>query len=198
VIRRVLVLACAAALGLSACGRKEEQAPAAPAVKQAEPARKADPYQVWTRGVGPISEHTAFTPEAVGQAFPELTVEKGFLHYGDAASPILTATGPQGQSMEIQGDVEGRIATIVVRGGAFRGPGGEPLLLKWPYANFAASDCRMGEGRFLNALVCRRNGEPRILYVFAVPGWASTAVPPPEVLSERAFLREFVWIAPVR
>jgi len=197
VIRRVSILAYVAALVLTACGRKEEEAAPAPA-KSAAPARKADPYQVWTRGVGPISEHTPFTPEAVGQAFPDLTVEQAYLHQGDNAAPILRATGPQGQSMEIQGDVEGKVATIVVQGGPFRGPGGEPLLLKWPHANFAASDCRMGEGRFLNALVCRRNGEPRILYVFAVPGWASSAVPPPEVLSQRAFLREFVWIAPVR
>jgi hypothetical protein len=197
---RAALPAFALAALISGCARPVPGEPAATPVRPAPPsapapARKADPMVVWSRGVGAVGAHTPFTVEAVKTAWPEATVEKGFLHAGGAPVPIITVQFQDGR-LELQGGADGKVKTIRVDGGGFRGPGGETLSLPWSQAKFAISDCRMGDGRAVNALVCKRPGADNIAYVFGIRGWASNETPPAEVLTAKAFLSEFVWTAP--
>ncbi|NEX91495.1 DUF1131 family protein [Caulobacter sp. 17J65-9] len=200
-IRAALPLFATAAL-LAACQRSTETpaAPAEPAATPqaapAAPAGKADPKAIWSRGVGALGAHTPFTVEAVQAAFPDAKVETAFLHAGGAPVPIITAFMDDTTALELQGGPDGKVSRILVQGGGFHGPQGETLLQKWPDAKFTPADCRMGEGRQVNAVVCKRAPADPIEYVFGVPGWTSSDMPPADVLAARAQLNEFVWTRP--
>lgn len=194
-IRAAVPLLVSAAL-LAACERAAPPAEASAPPPAAAPAGKVGPMTIWSRGVGALGAHTPFTVEAVQAAFPEATVEKAFLHDGGAPVPIITVQIGGEQALELQGDADGRVARILVQGGGFRGPGDEILLLNWSEAKFSPADCRMGQGRQMHALVCKRAAGDPVEYVFGVPGWTSNDMPAAEVLSAKAQLNEFVWTAP--
>ena len=190
---RLIVLA--ALTVLAACGPREKEAtqPEGGAVGAAAP----DPLSVRADGVGPLGAGTPFEKAAVERAFPGATVEPAFVNFRrEEATPVLNVLAEGTQTLQVAGDPSGRIESVTVTGGGFRGPGGEVLMMRWSETGFSSDDCVMGDGPTLHALVCPRPGARAIEYVFAIPGWTSSETPGESVLAERAFLREMVWIAP--
>ncbi|HYD44912.1 MAG TPA: DUF1131 family protein [Phenylobacterium sp.] len=194
---------------LAACGEPATPPPPADAPVErppppvATPPVTAPPAEPWTSGelkitpggVGPLSAATPFEREAVLALFPEARVEPSFLHFGEQTWPQITVE--QGDALGLSiietkpGQREVRVAT-----GQVAGPNGETLLAKWTDARFDPANCQPGQGRDVNAVVCRRPDAPQITYVFAVPGWTQPTMPPAATLAEKAFIREIVWTPP--
>jgi hypothetical protein len=189
---------------LAGCGPSDgddAKAPVAPATEATLPADAADAapaYSASEGGVGPVSAETPFSLEAVTALFPGSEVKAAFQNQEGVATPILTVKGPGELVLEIQqGYQKGKVGRVLVQGGPVVGPRGEAILDPWSRFGFARKDCLIGvEGQ----LLCRRPGEPSLAYVFAIPGFLGEveAPPPPEaLLSQKAFLRAFLWQAPL-
>ena len=205
------VPALAALLLLAACGEPATPPPAADApierpapIVTAPVVPPAPPAEPWTKGelkvapggVGPLSAATPFDRTAVVALFPYARVEPGFLHFGDQTWPQITVEQGDALGLTLIETKPGQ-REIRVAGGDVTGPGGEKLMAKWSDAGFEIGQCVAGEGRDVNALVCRRPDAPQIAYVFGIPGWTTGGVPPAATLAERAFIREIVWTPPV-
>lgn len=200
--------------GLSACGQSPQTPPVkapdpvpAPAPAPPPPAAKpgatpwsAGPITATTKGVGPITGDTAFNPEALTALFPLSKVKAAFLHGEGNPIPIINIDGPEKLVLELQPDTSGgRVAVILAQGGPVEGPKGEKLLDKWTALGFTRDQCVMGLDRFVGALLCRRPEAPDLAYVFALPGnkGADDVIPEEAWLARKAFLREFLWQAPL-
>lgn len=198
-LARTLALSAVLALA-AACAEQEAgepaDAPAAPPEPAPAPAPAADPRQVSADAAGPITAATLFDRDAIAALFPGAEVETAFLHEGEDATPIITVYGDSVGSLEIQGAPDGRVGQVIISGGPFRGPDGQAILAPWPDLGLAASECVMGEGRFLGAPVCRRADAPNLAYVLSVPNWRGQDLPDATTLNGRAALREFVWTRP--
>lgn len=189
----------AAALTLAACGQRTPEPASAPEKADAAvtegPAVKSGPFDVTERGVGALGPTTPWTAEAIGAAFPGVTVEKRFLDVGEGGSrPMLRADGPDGTALEAFESSNSTVAAIVVLGGPFMGPGGVRLLTPWAETGFKREQCRPGEGRWIHAAYCRRPENSAVAVVFSAPGWTDPARLPDEAtLREKARVQAFVW-----
>lgn len=207
----LFALPAALALALSACGEPADPPPAADApVEHPAPTVVAPeippppPAEPWTTGelkitpggVGPLSAATPFERAAVMALFPQARVEPGFLHFGDQTWPQITVEQGDALGLNLIETRPGQ-REIRVSAGKAVGPNGETLLTKWTDAKFDLSQCDAGDGRDVNAVVCRRPDAPQIAYVFGVPDWTQPIMPPPAILAEKAFIREIVWTPPV-
>ncbi|USQ95955.1 DUF1131 family protein [Caulobacter sp. RL271] len=187
---------------LAACGpaKKDETAtPVAPAgakppVTVAIVPYAGGPLKVTKDGVGPISAATAFDLATFKALFPKAKVEQAFLHFSQGpAQPIINIEQDDVPLAEIGKTDEGEIAYVRVAAGDARGPQDEKLLAKWADLGFTVDQCRAGEGREINAVVCVRPEAPTVSYVFGVPGWTQGGVPPEATLKGKAQLNELIW-----
>lgn len=188
---------------LAACGpaKKDETAatPTAPAgdkppVTVAIAPYSGGPLKVTKDGVGPINGSTAFDLATFKALFPKAKVDQAFLHFGQGpAQPIINIEQDNVPLAEIGKTDEGEIAYVRVNAGDARGPRDEQLLAKWADLGFTADQCRAGEGREVNAVICVRPEAATVSYVFGVPGWTKGGVPPEATLKAKAQLNEFVW-----
>jgi hypothetical protein len=208
VIRSAALSLLALAL-LAACGEPATPPPPAdaPMVRPPPPVVTAPvttpPAEPWTSGelkitpggVGPLSAATPFEREAVLALFPEARVEPSFLHFGEQTWPQITVEQSDALGLSIIETKPGQ-REIRVASGQAAGPNGEALLARWADARFDTAGCEAGQGRDVNAVVCRRPDAPQITYIFAVPGWTQPTMPPAEILAEKAFIREIVWTPP--
>jgi hypothetical protein len=205
------LLALPALLTLAACGEPATPPPAAnapvdrpvPAVVAPEvpPAPPAEPWtegelKITPGGVGPLSAATPFDRNAVIALFPQARVEPGFLHFGDQTWPQITVEQGDALGLSLIETRPGQ-REIRVSAGKVVGPNGETLMSKWPDAKFDPAQCTAGDGRDVNAVICRRPEAPHIAYVFGVPGWTQPTMPPLATLAEKAFIREIIWTPPV-
>lgn len=194
---------------LAACGEPATPPPPAdaPVVRPPPPvtatpvvAPAAEPWttgelKITPGGVGPLSAATPLERDAVLALFPEARVEPSFLHFGEQTWPQVTVEQGDALGLAIIEPRPGEREVRVTAGQAV-GPNGETLMAKWPDAGFELAHCEAGQGRDVNAVVCRRPDLPQIAYVFAVPGWTQPTMPPPETLARTAFIREIVWTPP--
>lgn len=193
-MRAALILACAATL--AACGERAVDASTGAgtgAGASAGPAVKSGPYDVSERGVGPLGDDTPFTAQAVVAAYPDARVERQVFSFAENSEPMWRADAPDGTALEVFGDVDETVSRVLVAGGPFMGPGGTKLLQPWSETGFKVAQCRAGEGRWLNNVVCRRPEDSNVQVIFAVPGWTGEAMPPEAALRERAKLSAFYW-----
>lgn len=189
---------------LAACGPAEKKAegPAAPPVEagQSGPVAVAvtpyvdGPLNVRADGIGPITSATAFDPPTLSALFPKAVVKSAFLHFGPGpAQPIITVEQNQVPLMEISKNEDGGLGPIRLEAGEVRGPKDEVLLTKWAALGLDIANCRAGEGRDVNTVVCARPEAPNVSYLIGVPGWTKGGLPPVEVLNEKGQLNGFVW-----
>ncbi|MGH1558972.1 DUF1131 family protein [Caulobacter segnis] len=191
---------------LAACGpAKKDETAAAPETGAKAPVAIAitpyagGPLKVTKDGVGPITAATAFDLATLKALFPKAKVDNAFLHFGQGpAQPIInieqdnTPLAEIGKTPEGE-DGSGEIAYVRVNAGDARGPKDEQLLAKWADLGFTVGQCRAGEGREVNAVVCVRPEAPTVSYVFGVPGWTQGGVPPEATLKGKAQLNELIW-----
>jgi hypothetical protein len=187
---------------LAACGpaKKDETAtPTAPAgakppVTVAIAPYSGGPLKVTKDGVGPINGSVAFDLATLKVLFPKAKVDNAFLHFGEGPpQPIINIEQDNVPLAEVGKNDEGEIAYVRVNAGDARGPKDEQLLAKWADLGFTADQCRAGEGREVNAVICVRPEAATVSYVFGVPGWTKGGVPPEATLKAKAQLNEFVW-----
>lgn len=194
---------------LAACGEPATPPPPAdaPVVRPPPPvtavpvvAPAAEPWttgelKITPGGVGPLSAATPFERDPVLALFPEARVEPSFLHFGEQTWPQITIEQGDALALSIIETKPGQ-REVRVAGGQAVGPNGETLMARWADAKFDPANCEAGQGRDVNAVVCRRPDIPQIAYVFGVPGWTQPTLPPPATLAEKAFIREIVWTPP--
>ena len=184
---------------LAACGpaKKDEAPPQAASkgpVTVAITPYAGGPLRVTKDGAGPINGSTAFDLATLKALFPKAKVDSAFLHFGQGpAQPIITIEQDNVPLAEIGKSDEGEIAYVRVAAGDARGPKDERLLAKWADLGFTVDQCRAGEGREINALICVRPEAPTVSYVFGVPGWTRGGVPPEATLKGKAQLNELIW-----
>lgn len=200
---RIALLAAPLAL-LAACGPADKPATPDAAAKAPAPAQgpvavkitpyTAGPLQVAAAGVGPINASTAFDQPTIAALFPKAQVKSAFIHFGEGPpGPIITVEQDQVPVLEIGKGAEGGIGEIRASGGDVRGPQGEALLAKWAELGFTPDQCRAGEGRTVNQVICVRPEAPSVFYVFGVPGWTKGGMPDQATLKAKAQLNEFIW-----
>jgi hypothetical protein len=186
----VLLAACGPAKKSADDPKPEAKAPVAVAVAP----YAGGPLTVTKAGVGPISGSTAFDPPTLQALFPKAKVEQAFLHFGEGpAQPIITIEQDNTPLLEIGKTDEGAIAYVAASGGDIRGPKGEQLLAKWSDLGFTVDQCRAGQGREINQVICVRPEAATVSYVFGVPGWTEGGVPPEAVLKAKGQLNALVW-----
>lgn len=155
------------------------------------------PLKVSVDGVGPLTPATPFDPASARKAFPTARVDAAFLHDAARATPILVVSDASGQMLQVEQGAEGRIGRIRVQGGPAQGPGGEFLLQPFASAGFQLSDCRVGSGSDIGAVVCARRSAESVAFVFGVPGWTrGDRKPPADLVAQKGFLREIIWTPP--
>ncbi len=200
-----LICVLLAALALAGCGKPSEQsqAPAVAAATEAnlppDAAGAAPVFSASEAGVGPLTETTPFNRNAIAELFPVSEVKAAYISEEGMQTPIVTINGPEALVLEVQAATSpGRVGRILVQGGPIAGPRGEKLLDRWPALGFKPEQCVMGADRFSSALLCRRTANDSLAFVFGIPGFVATGdeVPAEALLSEKAFLREFLWQAP--
>ncbi|WP_299007068.1 DUF1131 family protein [uncultured Caulobacter sp.] len=198
--RRHILLALPLVL-LAACGpAKKDEAAEAPKPAAKGPVAVAvapyagGPLTISKDGVGPISGSTAFDLPTLKALFPKAKVEQAFLHFGEGpAQPIITIEQDNTPLLEIGKTDEGAIAYVAASGGDIRSPKGEQLLAKWADLGFTTDQCRAGQGREINQVICVRPEAATVSYVFGVPGWTEGGVPPEAVLKAKGQLNALVW-----
>lgn len=184
---------------LTACGpaKKDETASAAKSAAKAPVAVApyvGGPLSVTKDGVGPITQATAFDLPTLKALFPKAKVEQAFLHFGEGpAQPIINVEQDNTPLLEVGKTDEGAIAYVAASGGDIRGPKGEQLLAKWADLGFTVEQCRAGQGREINQVICVRPEATTVSYVFGVPGWTKGGVPPEAVLKAKGQLNALVW-----
>lgn len=185
-----LLAACGPAKQSQDASKSEAKAPVAVAVAP----YAGGPLAMTKDGVGPISGATAFDLPTLKALFPKAKVEQAFLHFSQGpAQPIITVEQDSVPLAEIGKTDEGEIAYVRVAAGDARGPKDERLLAKWADLGFTADQCRAGDGREINAVICVRPEAPTVSYVFGVPGWTQGGVPPEATLKGKAQLNELIW-----
>jgi hypothetical protein len=191
---------------LAACGPVEKKADeagtAAPPAEQGHSGSVAvavtphidGPLQVRADGVGPINAATAFDAPTLAALFPKAMIKSAFLHFGTGpAQPIITVEQNQIPMMEISKNEDGGLGSIRLEGGDVRGPKDEILLTQWSALNLQIDNCRAGEGRDINIVICARPEAPNVSYLIGVPGWTKGGLPPVETLNTKGQLNGFVW-----
>ncbi len=186
---------------LAACGpaKKDEAASAAKPAAKAPVAFAVAPYAggpltVGKDGVGPISGATAFDLPTLKALFPKAKVEQAFLHFGEGPpQPIINVEQDNVPLLEIGKTDEGALAYVAASGGDIRGPKGEQLLAKWADLGFTVDQCRAGQGREINQVICVRPEATTVSYVFGVPAWTQGGVPPEAVLKAKGQLNALIW-----
>jgi hypothetical protein len=186
---------------LAACGpAKKDEAAKAPEAPSKGPVTVAivpyagGPLNVTKDGVGPINASTAFDLATLKALFPKAKVDSAFLHFSQGpAQPIITIEQDSTPLAEIGKTDDGEIAYVRVAAGDARGPKDEKLLAKWADLGFTVDQCRAGDGREVNAVICVRPEAPTVSYVFGVPGWTQGGVPPEATLKGKAQLNELIW-----
>lgn len=192
---------------LAACGpveKKADEAGAAP--PPAEPGKSAasvavtvkayteGPLTVRAEGVGPINASTAFDLPTLRALFPKAVVEQAFLHLGSGpAQPIINVEQSQIPLMEISKGEDGGLGSIRLEGGDVRGPRDETLLTTFSALDLDVRNCRAGEGRDVNGVVCVRPEAPNVSYLIGVPGWTKGGLPPVSTLNAKGQLNGLVW-----
>ena len=186
----MLLAACSPAKNTQDAPKSEAKAPVAVAVAP----YAGGPLAVTRGGVGPISQATAFDLPTLKALFPKAKVEQAFLHFGEGpAQPIINVEQDNTPLLEIGKTDEAQIAYVAASGGDIRGPKGEQLLAKWADLGFTVDQCRAGEGREVNQVICVRPEATTVSYVFGVPGWTKGGVPPEAVLKAKGQLNALVW-----
>jgi hypothetical protein len=184
---------------LAACGpaKKAEAPPEAASkgpVTVAIAPYAGGPLKIGKDGVGPINASTAFDLATLKALFPKAKVDSAFLHFSEGpAQPIITIEQDSVPLAEIGKTDEGEIAYVRVAAGDARGPKDERLLAKWADLGFTVDQCRAGEGREVNAVICVRPEASTVSYVFGVPGWTQGGVPPEATLKAKGQLNELIW-----
>jgi len=186
---------------LVACGpaKKDETANAAKPTDKAPVAVAVTPYAggpltVGKDGVGPISGSTAFDLPTLKALFPEAKVDQAYLHFGEGpAQPIITIEQDNTPLLEIGKTDEGAIAYVAASGGDIRGPKNEQLLAKWGDLGFTIDQCRAGQGREINQVICVRPEAATVSYVFGVPGGTQGGAPLEAALRAKGQLNALVW-----
>lgn len=186
----MLLVACGPAKKSQDTSAPEAKAPVAVAVAP----YAGGPLSVTKDGVGPITQATAFDLPTLKALFPKAKVEQAFLHFGEGpAQPIINIEQDNTPLLEIGKTDEAQIAYVAASGGDIRGPKGEQLLAKWADLGFTVDQCRAGEGREVNQVICVRPEATTVSYVFGVPGWTKGGVPPEAVLKAKGQLNALVW-----
>ena len=197
-----IALIAAPLLLLAACGPAKQTEAAKPPAEtpQSGPVAIAvvpyvgGPLKVRADGVGPITGATAFDQATIAALFPKAQVKSAFIHTGEGPpGPIIVVEQDQVPLLEIGKGAEGGIGEIRLAAGPVEGPKDETLLAKWADLSFDIAQCRAGEGRTVNQVVCVRPEAPTVAYVFGVPGWTKGGLPPVETLKAKGQLNEFVW-----
>jgi hypothetical protein len=191
---------------LAACGPVEKKADAAgTAPPPAEPGKSGSvavmvkpyvegPLTVGVEGVGPITAATAFDLPTFKVLFPRAVVAQAFLHVGTGRpQPIINVEQNQTPLMEVSKGEDGDLGSIRLEGGDVRGPKDETLLTQWSALGLDIANCRAGEGRDLNTVICARPEAPNVAYLIGVPGWTRGGLPPVETLNAKGQLNGFVW-----
>lgn len=190
----ILTLALLAACGPAKQGHDAPKSDAKAPVALAVAPYAGGPLAVIKDGVGPISGATAFDLRTLKALFPKAKVEQAFLHFGEGpAQPVITVEQDNAPLLEIGKTDEGAIAYVAAFGGDIRGPKGEPLLAKWADLGFTVDQCRAGQGREINQVICVRPEATTVSYVFGVPGWTKSGVPPEAVLKAKGQLNALIW-----
>ena len=200
-----LALIAVPLLLLAACGPADKKTAAPPAAADVEVPKSGPvaiavtpyvggPLHVRADGVGPITGETAFDLATIKALFPKAAVKSAFIHTGEGPpGPIITVEQDNVPLLEISKGAEGGIGEIRLAGGPIEGPRGETLLGKWAGLSFDIAQCRAGEGRTVNQVVCVRPEAPTVAYVFGIPDWGKGGLPPVDVLKAKGQLNEFVW-----
>lgn len=191
---------------LAACGPVEKKADeAGTAPPPAEPGKSGSvavmvkpyvegPLTVGVDGVGPITSATAFDLPTFKVLFPRAVVAQAFLHVGTGRpQPIINVEQNQIPLMEVSKGEDGDLGSIRLEGGDVRGPKDEILLTKWSALGLDIANCRAGEGRDINTVLCARPEVPNVAYLIGVPGWTKGGLPPVELLNAKGQLNGFVW-----
>ncbi len=173
------------------------------------PAPPQTPYhagivQVGRWGVGPIRAWTYFEAPRIRELFPDAVVRDGTIRISfDETMAVITVDQAGRRVLEIDdgtrnapGTDDPMIGQVRAIGGPVRGPGGETLGLSWKASKFDLSQCEIGSDHDANAVICARQGDGQVTYVFAVPGWDSEELPPASLLRAKAYLSQIVWTPP--
>ncbi len=197
---RTLLSFAAVGLLLSACG---PQSPAS-----VEPVAEAGPEPAQSRAVvGPILVTFSETGAGEINGATELDLDRIRGHFPDAevrqdqagGPDIITIRRPDGLKVDLHPGTDPKlVGRIFGRGGPVVGPLGEELGAGWVAMGFSPDLCLSGQDASAPTLVCFRAGEPRLGYVFALPGLEDPveAAPTAAFLEARAKLSAFVWTAP--
>jgi hypothetical protein len=160
--------------------------------------------QIGRWGVGPIRQMTFFESPRIRELFPDAVVRDGQIRIAEDETMAVITVEQDGQRLlEIDdgtryapGTDDPLIGQVRAVGGSVRGPGGETLNLSWKDSKFDLSQCEIGTGHDVNAVVCARPGDGQVTYIFAVPGWDSEEVPPASLLRAKGYLSQIVWTPP--
>lgn len=184
---------------LAACGPAKQSQDAPKSDAKAPVALAVAPYvggplTVTKGGVGPISEATAFDLPTLKALFPKAKVEQAFLHFGEGpAQPVIIVEQDNAPLLEIGKTDEGTIGYVAAAAGDIQGSKGETLLARWADLGFTVEQCRAGQGREVNQVICVRPEAATVSYVFGVPGWTKGGVPPEATLKAKGQLNALVW-----
>ncbi len=193
--RGALIGGCVAATLTAGCAPR-------PAVR----APPAAPYvggmltaQEW--GVGPIRSDTFFESPRIRELFPKAQVrddEVAVAH--DETRAVITVSQGGTELLELvdgygnfPGTDDPEIGHVRLVGGPVRGAHGETLGMSWNDAHFDLSQCEVDQDREQNRVVCARQNEGSVTYVFAAPGWKSEETPPEPFLRAHGYLAVIVW-----
>lgn len=196
---RALLSIAAVGLLLVACG------PQTPGSVQ--PAPEAGPEPAQSRavvgpilitfnemGAGEINGATPLNIDRIKGHFPNAEVRRA----RDGEPDIITIRRPDGLRLDLHpGTDPKRVGRILGRAGPVVGPLGEELGAGWGAAGFTPDLCLRGQEGSALTLVCYRPGEPRLGYIFVLPGFEGPAdtVLSEALLEKSARLRAFVWAA---
>ncbi|PHY19362.1 DUF1131 family protein [Caulobacter sp. BP25] len=190
----ILTLALLAACGPAKRGQDAPKSDAKAPVALAVAPYAGGPLAVTKDGVGPISGATAFDLPTLKALFPKAKVEQAFLHFGEGpAQPVITVEQDNTPLLEIGKTDEGAIGYVAAAAGDVRDPKGETLLTRWGDLGFTVEQCRVGQGREVNQVICVRPEAATVSYVFGVPGWTKGGVPPEATLKARGQLNALIW-----
>ncbi|MDP1617633.1 DUF1131 family protein [Phenylobacterium sp.] len=198
-MRNLIFTALAGAL-LAACGPQAS----APGETSAVPPPAPKPAVVGPilitfseRGAGEINGETAMDVRRLGGLFPESTVRRAPPRDGDT-TPTITVRRADGLELDLRSAADApTVSRILGRAGPVTGPQGEELGASWSQMGFLTETCARGAGDMAGALICYRQGAPRLGYVFGLPGFTgpANAVPDEDFLDENARLNAFMWSA---
>jgi hypothetical protein len=196
--RRIRFAAAALALAAAGgCERPNEPVRAAlgmPAPHVAAP-YAGGPLRVTEAGVGPVTQETPFSADAIAALFPEAEVTTRTAPEGYALQPVILVR-QTGLGMRIEGDAEKAVITrVLVWGDNALGPNGERLADTGGPKSFSPAQCRVRPNTALLTAVCRRTPDSHVSLTYTVGEFAPPrrAAADHDELIAHGFLAYIMW-----